>query len=263
MGAPRSTPARRLTLAVIGRGRMGRLVAEVARERGHRVALELGSRDNSAGAGLAGAALDGVDVALEFTAPEAAPANVERCLERGVSVVCGTTGWADGARAARLAELAERRGAGLVIAPNFALGVLLFRRLVRRAAELAGRDELFDLWIEETHHRGKRDAPSGTALALAEDVLAHLPQKQVLRPTAPDAGTALRPEELAVVSVRGGSEPGLHRVVVDAPDETIELVHRVRSRRVFALGALRAAEALGSRTGLVELERLLLDAPGA
>jgi 4-hydroxy-tetrahydrodipicolinate reductase len=247
-----------LTLAVIGRGRMGQLVAEVARERGHRVALQLGSRDNAHGAGLGAAALAGIDVALEFTTPEAAPANVERCLEGGVSVVSGTTGWAGGERTARLAELAERRGAALVLAPNFALGVLLFRRLVQRAAELVAGDELLDLWIEEAHHRGKRDAPSGTALALAHDVLARLPRKQVLRTAAPEAGGAARPEELVLVSARGGSEPGLHRVVVDAPDETIELVHRVRSRRVFALGALRAAEALGGRTGLVELEHLLL-----
>jgi 4-hydroxy-tetrahydrodipicolinate reductase len=239
---------------------MGCLLREAAAERGHRVALELGSRDNRQGAGLTAAALAGVDVALEFTEPGAAAVNVERCLERGVDVVSGTTGWADPERLARLGALAASRGAALLVAPNFALGLLLFRRLVRGAAALAAEDELVDLWIEETHHRHKRDAPSGTALALARDVLDCLPRKQTVRAGGPQPGAPADPSELAVVSVRAGHEPGLHRVVLDSPEETIELVHRVRSRRVFALGALRAAEAIGSRTGLIELESLFAGA---
>jgi 4-hydroxy-tetrahydrodipicolinate reductase len=240
---------RALSLAVVGRGRMGRLVEAVARERGHRVALTLGAADNLDGAGLSATALAGVELAIEFSTPAAAPRNVEACLERGVSVVTGTTGWADGERTERLRALAERNGVGLLIAPNFALGVLLFRLLVRRAAELlAGDDQGFDLWIEETHHSGKLDAPSGTALALAEDLLERLPGK--------------RREDLSIRSTRGGYEPGLHRVVLDAPDETIELVHRVRSRRVFALGAVRAAEWMDGRTGLVGLEDLMNGSEG-
>ena len=247
MSAPRP-----LSLAVVGRGRMGRLVEAVARERGHRVELALSAAENPDGAGLNAQSLAGIDLAIEFSTPAAAPRNVEACLERGVSVLTGTTGWADAEGAARLGMLAERSGAALLIAPNFALGVLLFRLLVRRAAELlAGDDQGFDLWIEETHHKGKRDAPSGTALALAEDVLGRMP--------------GLRREELPVRSTRGGHEPGLHRVVLDATDETIELVHRARSRRVFAVGAVRAAEWLGGRTeltGLVGLEDMMRESEG-
>jgi len=236
--------SRTLSLAVVGRGRMGRIVEELARERGHRVALALGADDNRDGAGLTPASLAGVDLAIEFSTPAAAARNVEACLAAGVSVVTGTTGWAGGDLVQRLGELAERNGAGLLVAPNFALGVLLFRLLVRRAAELlAGDDQGFDLWIEETHHAGKRDAPSGTALALADDILERMPSR--------------RREDLSVRSTRGGCEPGLHRVVLDAADETIELVHRVRSRRVFALGAVRAAEWMQGRTGLVRLEDLM------
>ena len=243
-----------LCLAVIGRGRMGRRIEEVAAERGHRVRLSLGSGDNPGGAALTREALEGVDVALEFSAPEAAATNVERALGAGVGVVCGTTGWASAAELERLGALADERGVGLVVAPNFALGVLLLRSLVRRAAELAGGDELFDLWIEEAHHAAKRDAPSGTALALADDVLAHHPRKTRVRT---EGGPAAGPDELSVRSTRGGFEPGLHRVVIDAPDESIELVHRARSRRVFALGAVRAAEWIRGRRGLQDLASLV------
>ena len=256
-----------LSLAVVGRGRMGQLVEEVARERGHRVALTVGSGDNARGAGLTEAALSGVDLAIEFTRPEAAVQNIERLLLAGVGVVSGTTGWPGsglpkagspgpsssgpgsseaGGELRRLGELAEARGVALLVAPNFAVGALLFRRIVRRAAELVARDELFDLWIEEAHHAGKLDAPSGTALALAEEVLGQLPRKRRVR-TELESGVRPPADELLVRSSRGGHEPGLHRVVIDGPDESLELVHRVRSRRVFAGGAVRAAEWLAAR----------------
>ena len=243
-----------LALAVVGTGRMGRAVAEVARERGHRIVLEVGAKGNAGGAALTPKALVGVDLAIEFSTPAAATENVRRCLEAGVAVVSGTTGWADDERLAELGGLAEGRGVGLVVAPNFSLGVVLLRRLARRAGDLLADDELFDVWIEESHHAGKRDAPSGTALALAADVRAHLPRKRRLRTKA--EGPPLEAEELYIASARGGSEPGTHRVVIDAPDETVELVHRVRSRRVFAVGAVRAAERLRGRVGRVALEAL-------
>ena len=239
-----------LTVAVIGRGRMGRLVETIAVERGHRIG---GVFEGPRAPGVA--ELEGHDVAIEFTQPEAARANLERCLEAGVPVVSGTTGWAGARELEDLRTRCEGSGTGLLLAPNFAIGVFLFRRLVQRAAELIAGDELFDLWIEESHHRGKADWPSGTALALASDALERLPRKTSVRHGAPD-GPA-RPEELHVSSSRGGHEPGLHRVLIDAPDETIELVHRARSRRVFASGAVRAAEWLAGRDGFHSLSDFL------
>ncbi len=239
-----------LTVAVIGHGRMGRLVEQVVVERGHRVGGVFGGPEAPSLAEL-----EGHDVAIEFTRPEAARANLERCLEAGVPVVTGTTGWAGPAEFDALRESCEASGTGLLFAPNFAIGVFLFRRLVQRAAELIAEDELFDLWIEESHHRGKADWPSGTALSLASDVLERLPRKTSLRRGAPD-GPA-RPEELLVSSSRGGFEPGLHRVLIDGPDETIELVHRARSRRVFASSAVRAAEWLAGRGGFHSLSDFL------
>ncbi len=239
-----------LRIAIIGHGRMGRLVEQIAVERGHRVGAVFGGPEPPASSEL-----KGHDVAIEFTRPEAARANLERCLEAGVPVVTGTTGWAGPEDFDALRESCESSGTGLLFAPNFAIGVFLFRRLVQRAAELMADDELFDLWIEESHHRGKADWPSGTALALAGDALERLPRKTSLRHGAPD-GPA-RPEELLVSSARGGYEPGLHRVVIDAPDETIELVHRARSRRVFASGAVRAAEWLAGRGGFHSLTDFL------
>lgn len=240
-----------MTVALIGHGRMGRLVEEVCGERGHRVGAIFGGPGAPEPGRLAGH-----DVAIEFSVPSAARANVERCLEAGLPVVTGTTGWADEAVLQSLRRRCEESGrGGLLVAPNFALGVFLFRRLVQRAAELAAADELFDLWIEESHHRGKADWPSGTALALASDVLERLPRKTRLRRGAPEGPAA--PDELLVSSSRGGFEPGLHRVLIDAPDETIELVHRARSRRVFASGAVRAAEWLEQRGGFHSLADFL------
>lgn len=239
-----------LRIGVIGHGRMGRFVEEILLERGHELGAVFTGPEPPAESEL-----QGLDVAIEFTTPQAARANLERCLEAGVPVVTGTTGWTGEEELAAMRSLSESTGTGFLFAPNFAIGVFLFRRIVERAAELIADDELFDLWIEEAHHRGKADWPSGTALALANDALAKLPRKTDIRRGAPE-GPA-RPEELLVSSSRGGFEPGLHRVVVDAPDETIELVHRARSRRVFASGAVRAAEWLATTGGFHTLADFL------
>jgi 4-hydroxy-tetrahydrodipicolinate reductase len=177
------------------------------------------------------------DVAIDFSTPDAVPVNLPRLLERGISVVVGTTGW-QGQEAA-LRELAKKYDAGVVAAPNFALGVNIFLAVAERAAQLmAGRDT-FRPWIHELHHAAKRDAPSGTALAL----------ERALR----QGGV----QEVPVTSTRAGWIPGTHIAGFDAIAETITLTHETRDRSVFARGALEAARWLVGKRGWFSMRDVL------
>jgi len=218
--------------ALVGRGRMGGAIAGMLGERGHVVVAQLGRGD-----GLD--AVVGAEVAFEFTTPAAAEANVLRLLALGVPTVCGTTAW-DATRArAAAAEL----GVPLVVEANFALGVAVLRRLVEEAAArlLAFGD--YDVGIVERHHRKKLDAPSGTAKMLAAAVEAA-------------SGRSVA----GIVALRVGEQPGEHQVMFEGPEESLELTHRARSRRLFAHGAVCAAERLLARPrtgGAVRLVDLL------
>ena len=220
-------------LLVVGHGRMGRLVAALAGEYGFGVA---GIVDREA----AGNAADwpAADVAIDFSLPEAVAMNLPRLAERGINVVVGTTGWQ--ADEARLRADVERRGIGVVAAPNFAIGVNLFVALIERAAQLWREQPAFGAWLHELHHSAKRDAPSGTALALESAMRA--------------AGYAL---PLDVTSTRAGSIPGTHTVGFDAMSETITLTHTARDRVVFARGALHAAQWLRGRQGWFTMRDVL------
>lgn len=227
----------RLRLAVIGDGKMGRAVAALAPDHGFDVAALLGEADVLPG-GITPGLLAGADVAIEFTVAEHAAANVRGCVAAGCPVVSGTTGW-DDARAAVAAEVRERGGAFLW-APNFSLGVHVFARLVEQAARAVARaDAGFDAQIIETHHRAKRDAPSGTARLLAQRAA---------------RGSGREPP---ITSIRTGSVPGTHEVLFDAPFEQIRLEHTARDRRVFAAGALVAGRWLTGRRGVFTLDDVL------
>jgi 4-hydroxy-tetrahydrodipicolinate reductase len=231
-----------MRIVIVGNGRMGRAVAAQAEARGHAVRV-IGREENAGGQGLTAERLRGVDVAVEFTRPEAAADNVTRLVEAGVPVVCGTTGW-DAERAA-VAGLVERTGGALLHAANFSVGVHLFLRAARRLAEeLAGRPG-FDAFILEEHHAAKRDAPSGTAGVL-RDALA-----------AVDPG-----REFPITSIRAGATPGTHTLAYDGEHERIVLTHQARSRAGFAAGALAAAEWLPGRRGVFTVEDMLFGDAG-
>ena len=224
-------------LAVIGDGRMGRAVADLAPERGFTVVTQFGERGDAQGRPLGPASLAGVEVAIEFTVPSAAPANVRACLAAGVPVVVGTTGWHDSLDAI-VAEVHAAKGA-LLHAPNFSPGVVLFTELVRDAAARLARLPGVGLHLVDVHHAAKLDAPSGTARALAA--------------AARDgAGT-----DVPITSIRTGHVPGTHTLVADAPFEQITLVHEARDRRVFADGALAAAAWLVGRRGVFTMRHVL------
>lgn len=225
-----------IPLALVGMGKMGRALAALAPERGFQVVAELDPARPDYG-GITRETLRGAQVAIEFTTPEAAPANVRACAESGCPVVVGTTGWYD--QLETIANEIERTGGAMLTAPNFSVGVAVFDRVVAEAARLFGRLEGFDAHLVETHHSAKKDAPSGTAGALAR--------------SASDAlGRAI-----PVTSIRTGHVPGTHEIVFDAPFEQVRLVHEARDRRVFAEGALVAARWIVGRRGVFTLADVL------
>ena len=221
-----------LRLAVVGHGKMGRAVESLAAERGFAVVAVVGHGDAISRESLAGA-----DVAVEFTEPHSAAANVRACVAAGCPVVTGTTGWYDELEAVSQ-EVWQRTGA-LLWAANFSVGVHLFARMVREAARIARTAPAFDAHIVETHHAAKKDAPSGTAGMLERAARAGLGR------------------EVPITSVRTGHVPGTHELILDAPFEQITLAHVSRDRRVFADGALLAARWLVGRTGVFTMDDVL------
>jgi 4-hydroxy-tetrahydrodipicolinate reductase len=242
--------------ALVGYGRMGHQIEHEAQARGHRLVRIV---DPLAGGRRARKRIDaacvaGVDVAFEFTLPEQARSNVVALLEAGCSVVCGTTGWTvdSGVRRA-----ARGSGAAAVIAPNFSVGMNLFYELVHEAASRLGRAGLHDPFVVEWHHRGKLDAPSGTARKLGAVVVDADPRKQ--RTVEGHPADALPADAVQVVGVRGGHEPGTHLVGFDGEHDSIRLEHRARGRAAFALGAVLAAEWVHGRRGVHGFDRVLED----
>jgi 4-hydroxy-tetrahydrodipicolinate reductase len=209
-----------LRVALVGMGRMGRTIAALAAERGVAIVATLGPTDAITRATLAGA-----DVAIEFTEPAAAVANVRACVAAGCPVVVGTTGWLD--ELPRLAAEVPAAGGRMLWAANFSVGVNAMLAVASAAARVL-REAGFDAHLVETHHAAKKDAPSGTALAIARAVR--------------DAGGG----EVPITAVRVGHVPGTHALVLDAPFEQVTLTHEARDRRVFAEGALVAARWLAA-----------------
>ncbi|HZB88073.1 MAG TPA: dihydrodipicolinate reductase C-terminal domain-containing protein [Terracidiphilus sp.] len=210
---------------VLGKGKTGSLVAEVARERGHGVRV-LDYRENADASALTAPNLAGVDAVIDFTTPEAAVKNMRAVLALGSRIVVGTTGWY--AQLDEMKTLAGKRGGALLYGSNFSIGVQTLFRLTASLAQLDG----YSFAIEETHHTSKLDAPSGTALTL----------KEIIRLVRPDA-------EVPIAAHRAGDANGEHIVRATSAQDVLELRHDARSRRGFALGAVRAAEWIAGKSG--------------
>ena len=220
-------------LALIGYGRMGKLVEQLAPEHGFEVALRL----HGANVELTAESFRGIDVAIDFSTAAAVPANAERIAALGVPLVVGTTGWGD--QMPRVREAVERHGAGLLHGANFSVGVQVFYRLAAAAARLLAQETAYDDWYYEIHHKKKKDAPSGTLLEVEQAMAA--------------AGWS-RPIDAA--SNRAGSIPGTHQIGFDSEADTITLEHRARDRSGFAHGALRAARWMIGRQGFHEFSQV-------
>lgn len=219
---------------VLGRGRTGSVVADVAHERGHGVRV-VGEEENRNAAALTGPFLAGFDAVIDFTTPEAAVQNMRACLANGTRVVVGTTGWYQ--HLDDLRALCGRRGAGLLYSANFSIGVQALFNLTR---ELVQGAPGYRFSITETHHAGKKDAPSGTALTL----------KKIIESASP--GIAVE-----VHSKREGEVPGIHEVEARSDNDTLLLKHESHSRRGFAEGAVRGAEWLVGKTGCWDFQEIV------
>lgn len=240
---------------------MGREIETILRERGHEVALII-DMDNAAE--LDAAHLRGIDVALEFTTPATAYRNIRTCIECGTPVVSGTTGWTD--RLPELQALCRERGGALFYASNYCLGVNLMFRLNRQLAEMMNRVGGYEVRIEEVHHTQKKDAPSGTAITLAEGIIDRLDTKQGWVNYAPGiehaANRVERSEEtpadcVEIRSVREGAVPGIHTVSYESEDDRLEIRHTIKNRRTLAAGAVVAAEFLCGKSGVYDMDDLL------
>jgi 4-hydroxy-tetrahydrodipicolinate reductase len=221
-----------MLLLVLGKGKTGSLVAQVARERGHSVRV-LDLAENRHASALTAPALAGIDVVIDFTAAVAALENMRAVLALGCRIVVGTTGWY--AHLADMRALVEKRGGALLYGANFSIGVQKLFRLTAELAKLEG----YRFSIAETHHESKLDAPSGTALTL----------QQIIESAQP--GT-----NLEVTSHRVGDAKGEHVVAAIGPDDILEIRHNALSRRGFALGAVRAAEWLAHNSGAYDFREI-------
>ena len=220
-----------MKLAIIGYGKMGRLIEQLAPEYGFTAVVTVDIGDDFAKAA-------GADVAIEFTAPEAVPGNIEKLAAMKLPVVVGTTGWAkhmDGVRA-----MVEKNGGALVWSPNFSVGVNVFLRVAREAARLLADEKEYGAWAWEIHHDTKKDAPSGTMIKLVDEMKS--------------AGYA---RNIDVSSNRAGRHPGTHEIGFDSGADTITLRHTARSREGFARGALKAAQWIVGKQGVFEFSDVL------
>jgi 4-hydroxy-tetrahydrodipicolinate reductase len=225
-------------LAIVGYGKMGRLIEQFAPEYGFAVALKLDEFNNTAFEGVKAANFAGIDVAVDFSIPEAVAENVERIAALGVNLVVGTTGWLS--QLERVQAAVERNRIGLVWSPNYSIGVNAFFRLVSEAARLLANEPSYGAWAWEIHHATKKDAPSGTLLKLVEDMK-----------------TAGFKGPIDVSASRAGAHPGTHEIGFDSAADTITLRHTARSREGFARGALKAAQWLIGQKGFHEFSEVL------
>lgn len=236
-----------MNLALIGYGKMGHIIEQVARQRGHQIVCTI-DKDNQAD--FASAAFASADVAIEFTMPAVAVDNYRRAWAAGVPVVSGTTGWT--AQLPVIRREVEQGGHTLFWSSNFSLGVNIFFELNRHLAQLMNRFPNYEPSLTEIHHTEKKDAPSGTAITLAEGILAELPRKEkwVL-------GAKTSDSELPIEAIRQGQVPGTHTVRYDSAEDCITITHEAKSRAGFALGAVLAAEFVKGRKGFFTMHDML------
>ncbi len=229
-----------MKIALVGYGKMGKLIHQLAPEFGIEVGPKLDEFNNANGESFTPQIFDGVDVAIEFSTPHTVVANIERLAALGVNTVVGTTGWAKDFD--RVKQIVRANNVGLVWSPNFSIGVQVFFRLVSEAARLLEGHPEYGAWAWEIHHDTKADAPSGTLLKLVESMK-----------------TAGYTRNIDVSSNRAGRHPGTHDIGFDSQADTLTLRHAARSREGFARGALKAAQWIDGKRGIYEFGETLFD----
>lgn len=236
-----------MKIAIIGYGKMGHMIEDIALQRGHQVVLKI-HIDNTEE--FTEEATKAADVAIEFTAPESAFENVKRCIEFGVPVVSGSTGWNKHIPEAK--EYCLQKGGAFLHASNFSIGVNIFFQLNKLLAKLMATQPEYDVTLKEIHHTQKLDSPSGTAVTLAEQVIENIGRKKSWVNTP-----ANETEELSIISERIDPAPGTHHVKYTSEVDDIEIIHTAHSRKGFALGAVLAAEFLKGKKGVFSMDDVL------
>ncbi len=236
-----------MKIALIGYGKMGKTIEQIAIERGHTIVARI---DPTTGEDFDSEGFKSADVAIEFTAPTSAYLNYLKCFEHRIPVVSGTTGWLD--MMDNVKQICEKDGATFFYASNFSLGVNIFFQLNRQLARIMNRFGDYDVAIEEVHHIHKLDAPSGTAITLAEGIIDHIDRKNgwVLAPESID-------HSISITSVRRDEVPGIHTITYESETDSISISHDAKSRKGFALGAVLAAEFVKGRKGFLGMNDLL------
>lgn len=236
-----------MKIALVGYGKMGKTIERIALERGHEVVLRISSSNQN---DLNKDNLANADVVIEFTNPEAAFDNVRKCLMAGTPVVCGSTGWNEKLEEAY--KICFENNTAMLQSSNFSIGVNVFFEINKLLAQIMNQYPNYEVSIEETHHTHKKDAPSGTAITIAERIMEQLDRKKTWSTTQPFA-----PNELSIVAHRIDEVPGTHNVKYSSDIDEIELIHTAHNRDGFALGAVVAAEFLQGKKGIFKMKDVL------
>lgn len=233
-----------MKIALVGYGKMGKTIERIALERGHVISGKI-DVDNPEDLDTLEA-----DVAIEFSHPDAAYGNVIRCLERNIRVICGTTGWLD--RKGEVDALTRATGGTFFYASNYSLGVNIFFKLNEYLARTMNNFDSYDVSIDEVHHSEKKDAPSGTAITLADGVVKHLHRKKKWINTS-----AAKPDEIEIHSFRIDDVPGTHVIKYASVIDDLEIRHTAHSREGFAMGAVMVAEWILDKKGVLNMDDFL------
>lgn len=236
----------KLKIIIIGYGKMGKAIEEIARDKGHEVILKISSSNKEE---LTMANIRQADVAIEFTNPENAPHNLRACIDAGVPVISGSTGWLQ--QWHELEAYCKEKNGALLYASNFSIGVNIFFEVNKKLAALMAGQVDYDVQIEEVHHTQKKDSPSGTAISLAEQVLQDIPRKKGWQNEPSDVN------KLYIKSLRIDPAPGTHTVTYSSEIDDISITHTAHNRKGFAAGAVLAAEFLAGKKGVFSMKDVL------
>ena len=236
-----------MKLALIGYGKMGKAIEEIALHRNHTVVLkiDIDNPQEFTKEGLAKA-----DVAIEFTGPHSAYENVKKLMQFGTATVCGSTGWLE--KLDEINQLCKQNNTAFIYASNYSVGVNIFFEVNKRLASLMAAHHDYEIQLTEIHHTTKKDAPSGTAITLAEQVLENIPRKKNWINHISD-----NPEDLEILSERTDPAPGTHKVKYSSTIDDIEIIHTAHTRKGFALGAVLAAEFIAGKKGVFSMKDVL------
>ncbi len=236
-----------MKIALIGYGKMGKAIEEIANNEGDEIVLKITSQNQDE---FTVHKLKQADVAIEFTNPHSAVENIKKCFDAGVPVVCGTTGWLK--ESDKIKEYCVQKQGAFLYASNFSIGVNLFFALNKYLASLMSTHKEYNVSMEEVHHTQKKDAPSGTAITLAEQLLENIKGKKSWVNNETNNAS-----ELEIISKRIGDVPGIHTIKYNSPNDLIEITHSAYNRKGFAAGAVQAAKFIAGKKGIFSMQDVL------